>query len=40
MELLLFEENYKAREPSLLVRVGGYLLLWTIAAIVCYAAAL
>jgi hypothetical protein len=29
-----------AREPSLLARTGGHLLLWTIAVVVCYSAAL
>ena len=32
-------EGSEAREPSPLARAGGYLLLWTIAAVVCYAAA-
>jgi hypothetical protein len=27
-------------QPSLVVRAGGHLLLWTIVAVVCYAAAL
>ena len=28
------------RQPSPLIRTGGYLLLWTIAVVVCYSAAL
>ncbi len=32
-------EGFEAREPSLLVRTGGYIILWTIAAVVCYSAA-
>ena len=28
------------REPSVPVRVGGHVLLWTIAVVVCYSAAL
>jgi hypothetical protein len=35
------EVHPEAHEPSsTLARVGGYVLLWTIAAVVCYAAAL
>ncbi len=36
----MLEEGTKVVEPSLLVRFGGYLLMWTIAVVVCYSAAL
>ena len=40
MDLGLLEERIEAREPSLLARAGGHVLLWTIAVVVCYSAAL
>ena len=30
----------EAREPSRLIRAAGYLLLWTMAAVICYSAAI
>jgi hypothetical protein len=33
------EEEFEVRRPSVLTSVSGRLLLWTIAAVVCYAAA-
>jgi hypothetical protein len=38
MVLDLAEERPRRHQPSLYVRVGGYLLLWAIAAVVCYSA--
>jgi hypothetical protein len=40
LSLLLLEECIEVREPSPLVRIGGHLLLWAIAATVCYVATL
>ena len=34
------ERPSEAREASRLIRAGGYLLLWTIAAVICYSAAI
>jgi len=39
MVLDLAEERPR-RQPSLYVRASGYLLLWAIAAVVCYSAML
>ena len=33
------EEEFEVRRPSVLASVSGRLLLWTITAVVCYAAA-
>ncbi|CAA9463783.1 MAG: hypothetical protein AVDCRST_MAG28-3812 [uncultured Rubrobacteraceae bacterium] len=40
MGSLVLEEDSRAVEPSPLIRVGGHLLVWTIAVVVCYSAAL
>jgi hypothetical protein len=40
LESLLPEERFEVRETSALARVGGYVLLWTMVVVVCYAAAL
>ena len=37
---LFLERPSEAREPSRLIRAGGYLLLWTMAAVICYSAAI
>jgi hypothetical protein len=36
---LSLQEHFEMRGPSMLASVSGHLLLWTIAAFVCYAAA-
>ena len=36
---LFLEEEFEVRRPSVLASVSGRLLLWTIGAVVCYAAA-
>ena len=36
---LFLEEEFEVRSPSELASISGRLLLWTIAAVVCYAAA-
>jgi hypothetical protein len=40
MALDLAEESPRRHQPSLYIRVSGYLLLWAIAAVVCYSAML
>ena len=37
---LFLERPSEACEPSRLIRAAGYLLLWTIAAVICYSAAI
>ncbi|MDP8949219.1 MAG: hypothetical protein M3N00_03095 [Actinomycetota bacterium] len=37
---LFLEGPPEARESSRLIRAGGYLLLWTMATVICYSAAI
>jgi hypothetical protein len=37
---LLLEDHPEIYEPPALTRAGGHLLLWTMAALICYAAAM